>query len=527
MKELNAPISAKGPSDGLMFRILVIIALLVLFGLFLYAIFGPLPNQKNFVTSNSNSGNGVFPQLTVAGTSTFDKGVEAKSTLNVDGTTTLHDLNFVTTNGNVDTIQGKIIPTTNNLDIRSTGRVKMTNNNGSVTSAIFNSNGATDFIGDANMSARMNLINTDFSYQYNLFNDSASKDLIVTAKNNASIKNIFNAKVNGDQINLLKDSTAPLLYVGTGNGRVYDTVYNLPPTANPNPTFNSLAVITGGATTLGGTLSVANVLTSNGDLNINTAGGAGLNIKNGTTTLTRIANGNISLNDPDAFIDFTNNTAGKNHYISFGGASQRIIAFNNGGIFAQDDFNFTAQNQTGNSGIGKFDTRQIGYSTGQRNPFSEPFLNLNNEGSLKFSLPLQGVNPFSGNQENYYSYIAGTNSLTGGTWPDGSGDNTILGLWDSTQNNANNLMFTSTGGKLRCFWQCPKKGMWFVEFYPVANLGVMIGNRTTGAPFGTGAISTTVYMDVGNQVSCVYIESGAAVQLIGSILKFTLISELN
>ena len=76
MKDLNAPISTKGPSDGLMFRILVVIALLVLFGLFLYAIFGPLPNQKNFITNNPNSGNGVFPQITVAGTSTLEGNVE-------------------------------------------------------------------------------------------------------------------------------------------------------------------------------------------------------------------------------------------------------------------------------------------------------------------------------------------------------------------------------------------------------------------------------------------------------------------
>lgn len=537
MKDLNAPISAKGPSDGLMFRILVIIALLVLFGLFLYAIFGPLPNQKNFITTNPNSANGVFPQLTVAGTSTLDGNVEAKSLLKVDGSTTMHDLNFITTSGNIDTTQGKIIPSSNNIDIRSVGNIRMTNMNGGTVSAIFNSNGTTNFMGDLNMNGSiLDLINlTDISKQYLISNDSSTSDLIIKAKDGPTIKNIFNAKVVGNQLNLLKDSTDPLLYIGTGNGRVYDTVYNQP-TYTTTPTFTTVTTgtlnVTGnttlggilgvtGNTTVGGTLDVNDVLTSNGNLNINTIGGAGLNIKNGSTTLTRIANGNITLNDSDAYIDFSDNTTGKNHYISFGGTNQRLIAFNNGGMYAQDDLNFVAQNQSGTSGIGKFDTRVVGTGTGQRNPFSEPFLNLTNYGSLKFSLPTPGVNPITTFQENYYEYISSDATFkNGNTFPNG----TYLGNWFSTQVGANGRLIAS-GSLPNAIWVCPKKGIWQVEFTAFMGSSFGIG-KSSGQCFGATYVSTFSLIDIGENI-LVAATYGTSLIGAGSKMKFTLIAELN
>ena len=461
MNKIN-PVPKTGNKD-MLFKILVIVAIIILFALIFYVMFGPLPNQSNFVTKGGNNAN-TFNQITVVGTSTLDGDVvmkqdaEVQNDLNVEGEANLRKANFLTTSGGIDTLQGVIEPTTaGSLDIKGNNFIALKNISGTNTVLSFNTSTQDGAIfgnlniNDPNGTSGLTLVNqTASNFRYKFTNDPSTNDLLIKSSNPSGsiIKTLADFTQDGAQVNFLDSTVAtPLVYVnGTGGaGQVYDTIYNIPPTLTTTPTFTTLNVT--GATTLDGATTMNDPLTVNDDATIT---------------------GDLTLSTNAAAIDFSASGSGEYGQILFGGdgaSRQRLLGFANGDTYLQTYTKVGIQNSGGNGGIAIFDTRP-NFTSGtitsaQRDTFTEPFVNFSN-GYFKFSLPPYGTSLVTGNQTN--SYIYNTTTASANSPDPDYGQGAVLGGWSSTQTGANGRIITPPAGVSNSTWVCPTKGIWNINF---------------------------------------------------------------
>lgn len=522
------PVSS-GKSETL-FKVLIIGAVIILFIIVLYMMFGPLPNQKNFVTKGGNN-SGVLNQLQVNGISSLNGDVEANQDLTVlgnekvGGVLTAGTTQFVTTVGGADTLQGKIVPTLIGFDLQGKTIINIRDNTTNPQTTVEFKTGPkqTTFFGKVNVNgtAGLSVLNDTLgNIAYNITNNPTTNNLLIKA----NTKTILDADQTGDTITLFDSSSnPPTLNINgpSGLGRVFDTKYNQPPTLNANPSFDTLNVIgnttLGGATTLNGTLTAKeNVTLDSADLIMNTSGN---NIR------------------------FTDTTSGASNSVQFAGSGQEIQGNANGDIYLKTNTNVYIRNSAGSSGIAKFDTRPIGSGTSDRNAFLEPFINID-QGYLKISLPRYGTTPVAGpagnppinSQVNSFTYTSNDLELKTGTGVFSTG--TYVGLWNTTQGSyAQGLMQTS-GTLTKCIWYPPKKGIWSIQFNSYSTLGtnpnLVIGNvaitseNTPRKAFGVNYVNTFVVLNTTDRIVVTadtgsgYISSSPA-----PTLTFNLIMELN
>lgn len=534
---LNVNPVPKAGNKDMLFKILVIAAIVILFALILYVMFGPLPNQSNFVTKGGNNAN-TFNQITVVGTSTLDGGVvmkqdaEIQNDLNVEGEANLRKANFLTTSGGIDTLQGIIEPTgAGSLDIKGNNFITLKNISGTNTILSFNTNTQDGAIfgnlniNDPNGTSGLTLVNqTTSNFRYKFTNDPSTNDLIVKSSNPSGsvVKTLVDFTQDGAQVNLL-DSTvaAPLVYVNgtSGAGQVYDTIYNTPPTLTSTPTFTTLTVT--GATILNGSTTMNDPVTIND-----------------SATVT----GNLTLSTNAAALDFSANGSGEYGQVLFGGddgvsSRQRLLGFANGDTYLQTYTKVGIQNASGSGGVAIFDTRP-NFTSGtitsaQRDTFTEPFVNFSN-GYLKITLPPYTTSLVTGNQINSFTYETITAS---GSSPNPIfGFGSILGGWSSTQAGANGRIITPPSGVGNSVWNCPKKGIWSINFSSNYNNNTLTSSSfflgftrgTERIPIGLDSVNTFVVLYAGDYIFASLAEgSGILNSLYPPRLELNLIMELN
>jgi hypothetical protein len=479
---MNTNLKPPGSKDGL-FKIIVITALVILFALIFYVMFGPLPNQSNFVTKGGNNSN-TFNQITVVGTSTLDGDVTMKqdvgieNDLNVDGEANLRKANFLTTTSGIDTLQGIIEPTvTGSLDIKGNNFITFKNISGTNTLLSFNTSTQDGAIygnlniNDPNGSSGLTLVNQTLSnFRYKFINDPSTNDLLIKSTNSSGsiIKTLADFTQDGAQVNLL-DSTvaAPKVYVnGTGGaGQVYDTVYNIPPTLTTTPTFTTLTVT--GATTLQGATTLEAAVTAEDD--ITAEGDIIVSTDTKDIVFTARATGYNALKFAGE------RTVGSDFYMHQIMGESSTNALVGGSTYIQAPTKVTITNSNGNGGDASFDVRPnfvSGTKTDNyRDTFTEPFVNFAN-GYMKFTLPPYTTSLVTGNQINSFTY--NTTTASGSTADSDYGQGSILGGWSSIQPGANGRIITPTGagGIGNSFWACPKKGIWSINFSSNFEFGV-------------------------------------------------------
>jgi hypothetical protein len=503
----SSTISVAPPAQGIAFKFFVVISLLVLFGLFLYAILGPLPNQSKFLTKTGTSDSlDVNGNAIITGNTTIGGKVEISGNLELENPLYGPEFNLITISGTTGTSRGKFKTNTNgeiiidsNGDIvtRPTGSLfvkdysETTNN---ITVAFNPNTKRTDFYGNVilnNESGNNSLVlkNQNTNPEYRIKNDTATDNLIIESSNN-----ILNATSNGNTVNLMKDSTAPFLYVGTGLGRVYDTVYNIPPSLTP--VVNSLTV--NGLTDLNGTTTTKNLIVDSGSY---------LESKYMENLFgsTQFFNSNEPLNPMGRI------TIGSQNMYVQGENSVKIGHFN-----TSDE-------------LASFDTSQ------PWNTASNISSIFNLRGFMKYTLPAYNAPGATGLQQNKYVYITtyATNvTATNEGWPGTDPVTSYIGGWSGT-NNA--LIIPSPQGY---YWKCPIRGIWAVTFNSYLNLALSglslaIGNVGNGSsknePYGIDKVSTTVVIDKDDQI-LVAAQSGTG--NISSLtnpvtMTFSLIMELN
>ena len=524
---MNVEVVANPKTQGLAFKFFVVIALVVLFALFLYAILGPLPNQSKFLKQS-----GVANTLAVNGTSLLNGDVviggntAMNGIMNVIGparaqtSLSTPELDLITTENGIDTVQGTIKGlTSGTTQITGSSNVTVTDTSGTNTVVKFTGNTRqTDFYGDVvlnDLNGDTSLIlknQTSSNPSYELYNDPDSSDFTLISKTGTTVKNIIDATSNGNSITLLDaSSTNPLVYVNGKKagvptlGRVYDTVYNVPPSINP--TLGSLNVT--GVSLLQGAVTASNALTVNGKLTskLSESDMQGINFYGPTTP--SLKGGRISLE-----------TGGDNLYVQ-GKESVNISAVSN--------LNF----------IASFDTRQ---GSDARSNRDSPAFDL--KGYMKYTLPsyiTTGISPFTYNSFTYKTTPTALSGTVGDKgWPQISSTTNIQN-WNSTQTGANTYLVPNTsvytGG-----WICPKRGIWQVTFDSGYNgfdtgLGTTpfsmgignIGNGTSKVePYGLDKVSTFVVIDLGDIIlPTLNYSSGLGTNINQATMTFSLIMELN
>lgn len=526
MNKIN-PLPDPGSKD-MIFKILIVVAIIILFGIVLYVLFGPLPSQSNFVKKGSNT-ESKLDELYVVGTSTLNGNALAKNDLTVagnetvGGTLTVHETDFIINN----TKQGSVIPGTNQIEIRGNGYVNIKNLNGTNTTAEFNTgtqetnfNGSVT-INNPNGSSGLILKNQATPANYYKFRDDSSNNLVIDSYTGSSSRSVLTIEESGNEMTLLNESTNPLLYVGQGKGQVYDSVYNQPPSVGMTPTFTTLTVT--GTTTLNG-VAILNEDT--------------------------IMNKTLTFPIDDTYVVFTPKTTGTNA-IKFAGEKtinsnvymHQILGFSttsegNTAIHAPTKVNIT--NSFGNGGSSLFDVRPnfiTGTKTDQfRNSYLEPFVNIAN-GYLRISLPQYGTTPATGvggiaagQIVNIFSYISSdVATKTSGLFPSG----TPLGLWITGDPTGNGIYVQSRmsaySGVSNAQWTCPKKGIWSIDFNSKktsSNNSFVIGNITNGQVYGTDFVSTFAVIEFGQNIAITSV-TGSGTAGSSPTLVFKLIMELN
>jgi hypothetical protein len=543
MNKIN-PIPNPGNKD-MLFKILVIAAIVVIFALLFYVMFGPLPNQSNFVTKGGNNAN-TFNQITVVGTSTLDgdvtmkQDVEVQNDLNVEGEANLRKANFLTTSGGIDTLQGIIEPTTlGALEIKGNNNILFKNLSGTNTVLSFNTstqdgsiNGNLN-INDPNGSSGLTLVNQTLSnFRYKFTNDPSTNDLLIKSTNSTGsiVKTLIDFTQDGAQVNLL-DSTvvAPKVYVnGTGGaGQVYDTVYNIPPTLTTTPTFTTLTV-TGattlqGATTLEAAVTSEDTFTAEDDIIVST------DTKN--IVFTARATGYNALKFAG---ERTVDSLFYTHQIQGESSTNALVG---GSTYIQAPTEVLITNSQGNGGSAAFDVRPnfaAGTKTDNyRDTFTEPFVNFTG-GYLKLTLPPDGTSLVNGNQINSFTY--NTTTASGSSPNPIFGLGSILGGWSSTQTGANGRIITPPAGVGNSVWNCPKKGIWSINFSSNYNNNTLTSSSfflgfsraTALTPIGLDSVNTFVVLYAGDYV---FASLAAGTGILNSAysprLELNLIMELN
>ena len=412
---------------------------------------------------------------------------------------------------NIDTF----IQSTGNIILRPTDSFIIKDYDGTTTTAEFNPNTKrVDFYGNVflnNESGNDALVlknQSNTNPDYRIKNDTVSDNLIIESSN----KNILNATSNGNIVNLMKDSIAPFLYVGTGNGRVYDTVYNpLPPLQN-NPGFNSITTTTtmtvGTNAIVNGTTTLNGPTTMNGDTTIASTG-----------MLKAIGD---ALHEPS----LGSTSFFKNGQTGSEVATGRIATLSDN-IMLQGENRVTIGHYGEPEELASFDTSQP-WNTASN--FS-PVFNL--RGYMKYTLPAYGTN--GGVQTNQYVYNTNNaipQSINGneGGWPLGS----FLGQWFTTQTGPETYLIPVAGAQY-AGWRCPTRGIWQVTFdsrlgtnlVVTPSITLAIGNLTKSEPYGIDKVTTTVVIDE-DDVILVTGQSGSVTNFgFNCRMTFSLIMELN
>jgi hypothetical protein len=520
-----------GKSDAL-FRILIIAAVLILFALIFYVMFGPLPNQKNFVTKGGTN-SGVLNQLQVNETSLLKGNVTTEANVTVggdetvDGTLNAHTTNFVTTSGTTDTVQGKITPLGGGvLNLQSGVYTYIKDLSGNNTASFKTSTKETTFYGNVNIDdtggvSGLTLLNqTSSNYKYKFTNDATSNNLMVKSIQNSTIKSILDAEQTGGEITFLDDTiVAPKVYVNGsgGKGQVYDTIYNPAPAVDPDFSVDTLTV--SGISTFNDPVTIIGTVGITGDLTITT--------------------GDIIIPTDTRGINFTASGSGNWNQITFGADTpsvrQRLVGFASGDTYLQTNTKVGIQNSAGTSGIAMFDTRP---NTTGRNTYLEPFVDII-DGYLRITLPEYGTNTgpggVIGDQVNSYTYtLLGTPSYSASNAP-WSVNTQVLAPWNSSsQTGANGRLVTASSTPL-AGWSCPKKGIWAINYNSFFQNGTTpqttIGNITTNEVYGDDNISTFAVINL-SEIVAVYTKSGGSIGAFPGvagppILTFNLIMELN
>lgn len=553
MSKVN-PIPKSGNKD-MLFKILIIAALVILFGLILYILFGPLPSQSNFVKKGSSSQE-TLNDLYVVGTSTLKGNVTANQNLTIggneiiNGNLTVHDTNFVTGTSNVK--QGSVVPSTGTLELRGNTYVKITDINGTDTTAEFvvgsketNFNGVVNINNPDGVSGLILKNQTTPENYYKIY-DNSSNNLIIDSYIGTSFKKILNAEEDASEVTFLDETIAtPYVYVNGsgGKGRVYDEVYNLPPTASLTPTLTTLTVT--GATTLNGTTTSNNTMTLNGATTMNDP----VTIND---NLTFPLDGNNIVFTPKSTSENAVRFAGQrtinsNVYMHqiLGQSSTNVAIGGSTYIHAPTKVNIT--NSIGNGGSSLFDVRPnftSGTKTDEfRNTFIEPFVNIAN-GYLKITLPPEGTMlanapggfPAAGQIVNVFAYTSSdTNPKTVGSFPPSLFATNKLGSWvnsDPTgQGSYVQSRMSSYTSVPNAGWTCPKKGLWAIEFNSNSTTFTnefVIYNTTTNQSYGSNYVSTIAVIDFGQVIAITAVgASGTIAAGANATLKFRLIMELN
>lgn len=527
----SSTISVTPPTQGIAFKFFVVISLLVLFGLFLYAILGPLPNQSKFLTKTGTSkGLDVDGNAIITGNTTIGGQVEISGNLELKNPLYGPEFDLINISGDIGTTKGKFAIDTNgdiftqsigNIIARPTGSLIIKNYTGTNTTVNFDSiTKQTDFYGNIILNdengnnglilKNQSIINPD----YRLKNDSVSNNMVIESSIGSTFKNIMDATSNGNIINLMKDSTDPFLYIGSGNGRVYDNIYNPLPILQTNPTFNS---ITTTATATVGTNAIVNgTTTMNGSATMN-----GTTIMNGNTTIAPTAMFK-AIGDASHEPSFGSTTFFKNGQTGSETATGRIATLTDN-MMIQGQNRVTIGSYGDPEELASFDT-SLPWNTSSN--FS-PVFNL--RGYMKYTLPAYGTT--GGNQKNQYIYntnnaIPQTINGNASGWPSGS----YLGQWFTTQTGPGAYLITVSGTPT-AGWQCPTRGIWQVTFDSrlgtASTITLGIGNFTTSEPYGVDKVTTTVVVNK-NDIILVTGQSGTVTNYgFNCRMTFSLIMELN
>lgn len=509
----SSTISVAPPAQGVAFKFFVVISLLVLFALFLYAILGPLPNQSKFLTKTGTSnGLDVNGNAIITGNTKIGGQVEITGNLELENPLYGPEFNLITISGGTGTTKGKFAIDTNsdifaqstgNIITRPTGSLIVKDYTGTNTTANFNSTTKqTDFYGNVilnNESGNNALVLKNQSItnpDYRLKNDTTSDNLIIESSIGSTVKNIMNATSNGNNLNVMKDSTTPFLYVGAGNGRVYDTVYNLPPSLSPVVT--SLTV--NGITNLNGNTFSKNLIVASDSY---------LDSKYNENYLGTVQLFNMSV-DPV-------NPKGR-------------LTISDNKLYVQGRDQVRISNYLDPTEVATFNT-----SLGTKN-YADPVFDL--KGYMRYTLPAYNAPLVSAYQQNKYVYTSAYNAIVTATFSGWPGIVTsYIGGWTSTTSGGDELIIPSPSDY---YWRCPVRGIWTVTFNSRLNpaltgLSLGIGNVGNGSsklePYGSDKVSTTVVIDKNDQILvAAQVGSGNIVILPGGepiTMTFSLIMELN
>lgn len=271
--------------QGLAFKFFVIISIVILFGLVLYAIFGPLPSQSKFLKKSSDGNN----NLTVLGNTALNGNLvvggnsEMNGFLNIEGNTrtggifSANEIDLITSSTGTDIVQGSLLAQTNGrVSVNANTDVSIKDVSGTNTVAKFTvETKQTDFYGDVIVNdldgtSALILKNQSSSLpSYELLNDSSGNDnFVLQSKNVSTIKKLFEAKSNASEITFSDASvSSPLVYINgaSGLGQVYDTKYNQIPSIGSNPTLLGLTV--NGTANFTGSTNVTGTLKARSNIN--------------------------------------------------------------------------------------------------------------------------------------------------------------------------------------------------------------------------------------------------------------------
>ena len=514
----SSTISVAPPAQGVAFKFFVVIALLVLFALFLYAILGPLPNQSKFLTkTGASNGLDVNGNAIITGNTKIGGQVEITGNLELENPLYGPEFNLITISGGTGTTKGKFAIDTNsdifaqstgNIIARPTGSLIVKDYTGTNTTANFNpTTKQTDFYGNVilnNESGNNALVLKNqliTNPDYRIKNDTTSDNLIIESSIGSTVKNILNATSDGSKMTLLSNattnsSTGIFISGSSGLGRVYDTVYNLPPSLN----------------------STLNSLTVNGPTDLN-----------GPTTTKKITV------DSDSFLDarYNENLLGATQFfnmpVSGNDAKGRIAIFqNNMYVQGVNSVKISPYNDSNEKAI--FNT-----NLGTTN-YADPVFDL--KGYMRYTLPAYNAPDASVVQRNNYVYTSRYNVVVTATsegWPGTDPVTSYIGGWNSTTSGGDELVNSTPQ---RYYWKCPKRGIWAVTFnsylnFALTSISLGIGNVGSGLskrePYGSDKVSTTVVIDKDDYI-LVAAQSGFGniVAIPNPItMTFSLIMELN
>jgi len=506
----------KPPKQGLAFKFFVIICIIILFALIIYVMFGPLPNQSKFLKKSGTSdslnvnGNSILNGDVVIGGNTIINGFTSiGKDVSIQTKLSVPEIDLITSPGNVDIIQGSVSAKTGGTtEIKGTTNVVISDISGTNTIAKFTGNSKqTDFYGDVvlnDMDGSTSLILKNQSSSlpsYELLNNSSGNDnLLIQSRNGNTVRTLIDANSSGTIMTLLNSivpGIIPELYIKgpSGNGRVFDDTYNVPPSSSGNfPNINVSGTSTLNTVNVSGNLKVSQGLDTVSPFSSKIATTEIYDWQDPATVA-----GRITADDSESYALYIQ---GKN-----------TIQFAH--LNSPDE-------------IASFD---VSTAAASRSNLVEPAFNL--KGFMKYTLPTYAN--IGGIQYNSYTYACTipttlTYSGTSG-WPGLPVG--YLRNWNSTQSGANSLL-VNISAVTNAGWRCPKRGIWLVTFNSdcdgISNTSASfgIGNITTSDPYGLNKTSSIVVIDL-NQVVVASLNSGNSSGLAGKVatMKFDLIMELN